>query len=123
MAIGTLLYVEDDMDLRDYVAAEMEDFCDEVLTANNGQHALAVLAENHVDVVLTDVMMPVMDGLELCRSIKSNPELKHIPVIMLTARADTNSIKQGYEALADFYMDKPFEIDQLISVLQEKLHV
>lgn len=117
----TLLYVEDDYDLRDFVQIEMEDYCGKVLVASNGKKALDVLAKEDVDIILTDVMMPEIDGLELCQIVKGTPEYRHIPVIMLSARADVESIQRGIDAQANFYLDKPFDMDQLIEVLEQTI--
>lgn len=116
-----LLYVEDDNDLREYVQAEMEEICRAVVTAYNGKKALEYMAEHNVDVVVTDVMMPEIDGLELCQRIKSEPKWQRIPVIMLSARADAESIQRGYDAQADYYMDKPFDIERLVDVLEKTI--
>lgn len=115
----TLLFVEDDTDLREYVREEMVDLGMNVILAFNGRNALEKLRENEVDVVITDVMMPEMDGMELCQMIKNTPHFKNIPVVMLTARADEKSIKMGYDAKADYYMPKPFLIEDIEKVLNE----
>lgn len=115
----TLLFVEDDADLREYVKEEMVDLGMNVILAFNGRNALEKLRENEVDVVITDVMMPEMDGMELCRMIKNTPHFKDIPVVMLTARADEKSMKMGYDAKADYFMPKPFLIEDIEKVLKD----
>ena len=72
-----------------------------------------ILGREAVSLVVSDVMMPVMDGLELCRRIKSDIQLSHIPVILLTARTAEDSVMEGYETGADDYLTKPFNIDML----------
>lgn len=114
----TVLFVDDDADLRLYVADELGEVCGRTLTAVNGNDALKVLSENDVDLVITDVMMPEMDGLELCQMMKGNSKLEHVKVIMLTARADETSRRRGYQAKADYYLPKPFNIDELVSLMQ-----
>ena len=122
LAGKTVLYVEDDHDLREYMQMEMEGVCRKLLTAYNGRKALEMLKQGELpDVIITDVMMPELDGLALCHLLKTNPAYKHIPVIMLSARADAESIKRGYSAKADFYLDKPFDIDQLLDILENKI--
>ena len=114
----TILFVDDDADLRQYVSDELGEICGRTLTAVNGVDALKVLSENSVDLVVTDVMMPEMDGLELCQMMKGNPKLAHVKVIMLTARADETSRRRGYMAKADYYLPKPFNIEELVSLMQ-----
>ncbi len=80
-----------------------------VLTANNGISALEVLANNTVDIVLLDVMMPEMDGFEACKKIKTNPETTHIPVVMVTALSDIEDRIKGLEAGADEFLTKPID--------------
>ena len=84
-----------------------------MLTASDGEAALGVLRRETVSLVVSDVMMPVMDGLELCRRIKSDLQLSHIPVILLTAKTAEGSVMEGYEAGADDYLVKPFNVDML----------
>lgn len=115
-----ILFVDDSKYLRDYVESELKDLCKEFLMAYNGAEALRVLAAHEVDVVVTDVMMPEIDGVELCRIIKTSPNYRHIPVIMLSARADEESKARGYAVKADQYMSKPFDIKDLIAILDNK---
>jgi len=84
-----------------------------VLKKENGQEALKVLETEAVQLVISDVMMPVMDGFQLCRIIKSNFEYSHIPVILLTAKNTIQSKVEGLELGADAYIEKPFSKDHL----------
>lgn len=118
-----ILYAEDDKDLREYMETEMEGACRKLITAFNGRRALEIMSQEPVDILITDVMMPELDGLALCHLVKSTPRFRDIPVIMLSARADVESIRRGYDAKADFYMDKPFEIDRLFDILENKLNL
>jgi two-component system cell cycle response regulator len=87
----------------------------EVLTANSAGDALAILQDEHVDVVLLDVMMPGMDGFEVCRRIKSAPKTMHVPVIMVTALDQPSDKVQGLEAGADDFLTKPVDDIALIT--------
>jgi two-component system cell cycle response regulator len=87
----------------------------EVLTANSGQAALDIIARERVDVVLLDVMMPGMDGFEVCRRIKRNPTVAHVPVIMVTALDQPSDKVQGLEAGADDFLTKPVDDIALIT--------
>ena len=84
-----------------------------VITASNGAEALSSLNDKNIDIIISDVMMPEMDGLELCRTLKNNIETSHIPVILLTAKNSTEDRIECYEAGADGYISKPFELKLL----------
>ena len=84
-----------------------------ITLASNGKEALDILASKSVDVVVTDIMMPEMDGLELCRQIKANPDLSHIPVVFITAKNDLDSKVKGLQLGAEAYIEKPFSIKYL----------
>ena len=108
----TVLMVDDNRDMCDFVSdALAADY--RVLIGNDGREALEILAHENVNVILTDVMMPVMDGLELCRRVKSDLQTSHIPVIMLTSRSGEESVMEGLQTGADDYITKPFNIDKL----------
>ena len=110
----TVLLVEDSEEMREYLADELaEDY--NVLTAANGADALERIRNEKVDIVISDVMMPVMDGCELCNRIKSDSDLSHIPVILLTAVIGTDTRIESLEAGADGYIEKPFPIELLKS--------
>jgi two-component system cell cycle response regulator len=102
-----LLLVDDNEEILDFLS---DDLATEytVLTACNGKEALDLLKANPVEIVITDIMMPVMDGFELCRQIKSDISHSHIPVIMLTAKHTFQSKIEGLEVGADAYIEKPF---------------
>lgn len=118
----SILIVEDNPEMLDYIAGKIRKTMQfSVETAGNGKEALAILREKNIDIVLSDVMMPVMDGFELCRSIKDNVEYSHIPVVLLTARNDLESKIQGLEAGADAYVEKPFSMTHLNTQLSTLL--
>ncbi|NDW19149.1 hybrid sensor histidine kinase/response regulator [Dysgonomonas sp. 216] len=89
-----------------------------IFTATNGIEALSSIKENSIDIVISDVMMPEMDGLELCRTLKSNLETSHIPIILLTAKNSADDRIACYNAGADAYISKPFEL----KVLAARIH-
>ena len=91
----------------------------DVLTASNGQEALDVLSSKDVSIIISDVMMPGIDGYELCRRVKSEIKTSHIPVILLTARTTDESKLQGLELGADDYVTKPFNMDVLLLRVQK----
>lgn len=87
----------------------------QVLTAYNGKEALEILEHEQVDLVVTDIMMPVMDGMELLGKIRENTEYAHLPVVMLTAKRDDRDRAESYSAGADAYITKPFNSNVLLS--------
>ncbi|MCM1505033.1 MAG: response regulator [Muribaculum sp.] len=112
----TVLVVEDDADIRNYLVNELGQAY-RVLTCENGKEAFSQIQRKAPDIVISDVMMPEMDGLELTSKIKGNINLNHIPIVLLTAKTrDEDNIK-GLEAGADAYIPKPFNIDMLSSTV------
>lgn len=116
---STVLFVDDDPDLRIYVKEELEEYAGTVLVAKDGVKALETLRSNDIDLVVSDIMMPEMDGLTLCRSIKTDAALKNTPVILLSARADQKTMSNGAALGADKFVPKPFNIDDLIAKMAE----
>lgn len=111
---GKVLVVEDNDDilaiLRQLLSSKYQ-----VLTAYNGKEALEILENEPVDLVVTDIMMPVMDGMELLRVIRENADYTHLPIIMLTAKRDDQDRAESYSAGADAYITKPFNSNVLLS--------
>ena len=86
-------------------------------TASDGQEAIAMAAELKPDLILLDIMMPKMDGLEVCRHLKADPKLSKIPIVLLSARAQDMDIREGLEIGADAYLTKPFDPVELLDVV------
>ena len=107
-----ILLVDDNEDIMEFLSDDLSEKYT-VYTALNGRQALDLLAEKTIHLVITDVTMPEMDGFELCRSIKSNFEFSHIPVVMLTAKNTLQSKIEGLETGADAYIEKPFSPEHL----------
>ena len=108
----TVLVVEDSAEMRYYLGKELSGEYNTLL-ASNGEEALNVMQEQKVDLVISDIMMPVMDGCELCNRIKSDVELCHVPVILLTAAIGVETRIETLRVGADGYIEKPFSIDLL----------
>ncbi len=107
-----ILLVEDDEDIRTFIADGLESSY-RVETAGNGELGLRMAKEEVPDLIVTDVMMPVMDGVTLCRELKTSIETSHIPVVMLTAKAAVESQIEGLKTGADDYITKPFHMEFL----------
>jgi DNA-binding response OmpR family regulator len=102
-----ILIVDDSADILDLVSGILSDTY-VLLRSLNGANAIELLKANQVDLIISDIMMPVMDGFALCETIKSNPDYSHIPVILLTSKNSLQSRIEGLEIGADAYIDKPF---------------
>ena len=108
----TVLIVEDSAEMRGYLASELSDEYN-IVTAANGQDAVEKLQEERIDLVVSDIMMPLMDGCQLCNYIKTNMEYSHLPVLLLTAAVGMETRLQTLQVGADGYIEKPFPIELL----------
>ena len=111
-ALPSLLIVEDNDDMVTFLSSHFQQHYN-VLTAGDGIEAMAVVDKNEVSIIVSDWMMPRMDGAEFCRRIRQNPLTSHIPFIMLTARTDNQSKIEGMNIGADIYVEKPFSVEYL----------
>ena len=107
-----LLFVDDNKDFCEFISDNLGQQYT-VITANNGKEATELLSKFNVSIIVSDVMMPVMNGIELCKLIKTTIQWSHIPVILLTARTAEEYIMEGLEIGADDYLTKPFNFDIL----------
>jgi DNA-binding response OmpR family regulator len=115
-----LLVVEDNQDIRDYIADALKDQFD-VKTAENGKQGLEQAFDCIPDIIVSDIMMPGMDGTVLCRKLKEDVRTSHIPIILLTAKDSLQDKEEGYQAGADSYLTKPFSASLLFSRIQNLL--
>lgn len=119
----TILVVEDDPDINAYLQKELKSNF-RILTAVNGVVAIDIMAKENISLVISDVMMPEMNGYELCKQIKSNIAFSHIPVILLTALSDDKQRMYGIASGADEFIQKPFNIEELklriVRLLEER---
>ena len=118
----TVLLVEDNQQLLDMTSSMLRDWY-RVLRAKNGAVALEVMNREQVDVVVSDVMMPVMDGIELCAKVKGDINYSHIPLILLTAKTTIEAKVEGMKSGADVYLEKPFAIEQLHMQIENLLRL
>lgn len=117
----TILVADDEVSLRRLVNATLAADSYTVLEASRGTEALVLAQTEHPDLILLDVRMPDLDGFEVCRRIKSDPELKATPVVMLTSASLEEERQEGYAAGANSYLTKPFSPLQLLEVIQQLL--
>lgn len=117
---GTILIVEDNNEIRHYLRSGLADLFN-TLEASNGEEALDILKDSEVEVIITDVMMPVMDGIKLCKNVKQNIRTCHIPVIILSAKTDVKDQMEGLQVGADDYIPKPFSLAIITTKIQNML--
>ena len=116
-----VLIVEDDEEIRNYIAKEFGDKF-HIMESRNGKEALEQIFKKTPDLVISDIMMPEMDGFTLCRKIKQNVNLNHIPVILLTAKTREEDNLEGLNTGADAYIMKPFNIEILQKTVENLIN-
>jgi two-component system phosphate regulon response regulator PhoB len=117
----SVLVVEDDGDIRDLLSFRLSRAGFSVHEASDGESGLAAVAAIRPDVVLLDWMMPGMDGLEVCRRLRADPDTAAIPVVLLTARARDLDVERGLAAGVDAYIAKPFTPAELLEAVRTAL--
>lgn len=117
----SLIIVEDNNDLQEFLRETFEKEFQTIYTASDGEEALQIINDKMPDIIISDVMMPRMDGYTLCQQVKSSILTSHIPIILLTARCDTDSTMTGYKIGADAYVPKPFDVEFLQTMLHNLL--
>lgn len=118
---GQLLLVDDEPGLREAVQAYLEDSGFTVDVASNARDGLELAQQKLPDLVITDIMMPQVDGYQFLKQLRDDPQLKHLPVVFLTARGMTADRIQGYNAGVDAYLSKPFDPDELVAIVTNLL--
>ena len=121
-AFPILLVVEDNADVREYIANELQDTY-KILQANNGKEGLILALRYTPNIIVSDIMMPEMDGIAMCKGIKENMNTSHIPVILLTAKDSIQDKEEGYDSGADSYLTKPFSAKLLRSRIKNLLEM
>lgn len=118
---GKLLLVDDEPGLREAVQAYLEDSDFKVQVASNAREAWEILQKNPPDLVISDIMMPQVDGYQFLKQMREDARFKALPVIFLTARGMKSDRIQGYQAGCDAYLPKPFDPDELIAIVENLL--
>jgi DNA-binding response OmpR family regulator len=120
-----LLIVDDESHIRMLIEQTLEDLEDdgvELLFAENGEEALHLIQKEEPNLVFLDVMMPKMNGMEVCQKVKKELNLSHVFIILLTAKGQEVDRQKGLEMGADRYMTKPFDPDEMLSIAEEILN-
>ena len=119
--VALIVVADDDVDIRDLVEFKLTTMGHEIVSVADGSAAVEACRTSRPDLAVLDVMMPGLTGLEAVREIRSSPEMKDIPVILLTARAQQSDVQTGYDSGADDYITKPFSPKDLASRVEALL--
>ena len=117
----SVLVVDDNPDLTDFLKKSLGEYFKRVIIASDGVEALQLTKSHVPDIIVSDVRMPRMNGYELCKNIKEDITISHIPIVLLTARDDKQSQLSGYKNGADAYLTKPFEVEMLMEIIRNRL--
>ncbi|HET6939039.1 MAG TPA: response regulator [Nocardioides sp.] len=119
--VALIVVADDDVDIRDLVEFKLTTLGHQIVTVADGSSAVDACRTTRPDLAVLDVMMPGLTGLEAVRELRSNPALKDIPVILLTARAQQSDVQTGFDCGADDYITKPFSPKDLASRVEALL--
>jgi len=120
--LPSIVIADDNPDMRSYITSLLKEFY-QVYSAQNGEEALKAIYDHDPQVILSDIMMPVMDGLELTQRVKSDPTIQHIPIILITAKAGKEAIVSGLTMGADDYLSKPFSPKELQARVESSIRL
>lgn len=121
MDMQKTILIVDDTDTNIHVLMELLGDKYDILASLNGYDALEIINEEHIDLILLDIMMPSIDGFEVCKKLKENPKTKDIPIIFITAKTDEDSIEKAYEVGGVDYIAKPFKAREVLSRINTHL--
>ena len=116
-----VLVVDDANDIIELIGYRLKTNGYDVIAANSGEIAMTKIKKEKPDLVIMDIMMPPPNGFQVCRQIKDDPQYRHIPIVLLTAKSTESDQFWGMEAGADAYLTKPYNPDELLSKVQELL--
>ncbi len=121
LSTRSILFIDDDQEILELLNTTYSSKFKHIYNAGNGAEGLEIIKEKHPGIVVSDVMMPEMDGFELCQTLKSDIDISHVPIILLTAKSDLQSTAIGYKLGADSYIPKPFDLNFLLIVIRNIL--
>ncbi len=119
--MGKIVAADDDAMVLEVISKSL--YGHDVLTASNGQEALDLVRKENPDLVILDIAMPVMDGIQACKTIKWDPKLKHIPVLMLTGKGGFSNVEESFDAQANDMLMKPFSPRVLVAHVADLLKI
>jgi len=117
----TILIVDDTVSNLDILSELLENY--DVIESTNGKEALEIVSDEDVDLILLDIVMPDMDGYEVCQKLKSNPKTVDTPIIFITAKTDEESIEKAYDVGGSDYIAKPFKVKELLARVKRELQI
>lgn len=124
-----IVLVDDEEDVLEFMSYQLKKLNYDVYTLNNGAEALLLIEEIHPQLIISDMRMPIMNGIELCKEVKKNEDLKHIPFLFLTADENEYAAMLAHESGADGYLNKTIrpqtlvgEVQRLLASMQQKQH-
>lgn len=121
-ATNIALIIEDNEELREFIKSSIEPQY-QIIEAKNGQEGLELALKHIPNIIISDVMMPIMDGFELCKQVKTDVKTAHIPVILLTAKTAMDSVLKGLQYKADAYIRKPFNLEELLLRMKNLIEI
>ncbi len=118
MKIKKILVADDERTIRSYIEKKLTKLGYTVFAAKDGEQALEQIFSNQPDIILLDVKMPILNGIEVCKRVKADEKTRHIPILMLSAKAQSMEIEQGLEAGADRYLCKPIGFPDILQEIR-----
>ncbi len=116
-----ILLIDDDLTVLKLISGRFQSLGYTILSTTQADMGLEMALKQQPDLIILDVMMPIVNGYNICRLLKSNEQVKHIPIVLLTGRTEEDDVKFGYEAGADAYFSKPVQMDHLINKVESLL--
>jgi DNA-binding response OmpR family regulator len=117
----SILVADDDRDIRDLVSFKLQQAGHQVIAVENGVQALDAARRSHPDLIVLDVMMPGLSGIDVTRELRADPDRSSVPIILLTAKAQETDVEAGFAIGVDDYVTKPFSPRELVSRVQAVL--
>ncbi len=121
MNLEKTIMIIDDIETNIHSLIEILDDSFDILASTDVKEALEIIEEESVDLILLDIMMPILDGFEVCKIVKANPQTENIPVIFITSSSDEETISNAYELGASNFIKKPFKSEEILTKVKKEL--